>query len=189
MLTQLILHLPTWEMIRVLGISAYVMLFVGVSLGICYSMPGRSGKAKANLYKIHSAATVSGMFLGMFHAMLLVIDTYEPFGWTQILVPFSAADKPLFTGLGTIAAYGMVLIILTTDLRNKLNKKVWRLIHISAYPTFIAALIHGIGVGTDTKNGWVFLMYVATTMIVTVLFIIRAFIGGKRSLAHTASRG
>ena len=189
MMTELILQMPTWEMIRFLGILSYFMIFLGVSLGICYSIPVWSGKGKARLYKIHSASTVLGMFLGILHAIWLVVDTYMPFQWIEVLVPFLAEDKPILNGLGTLAAYGMAAVILTTDLRNKLNKKVWLAIHLSAYPTFLAALVHGIGVGTDSKNIWVFLMYVVTAMVVTMLLIVRAFMGGKRSLAHTAGRG
>ncbi|GED72721.1 hypothetical protein BRE01_64230 [Brevibacillus reuszeri] len=187
-MTEWILQMPTWELIRFFGLLSYFMLFTGVSLGICYSMPGWTPKTKGKLYKLHSTASVSGMFLGIFHAMLLVIDTFMPFYWTELLLPFSAEHSSLMNGLGTITAYGMIAIILTTDLRHKLNKKAWRAIHLCSYPTFVMALIHGMGVGSDTNVGWVFLSYVLTFAIVTMLLIIRAFLGGKRGLAHSAGR-
>ncbi len=189
MVTEFLLHLPMWEMIRVLGILSYLLLFGGVSLGICYSMPGWPGKTKSKLYKAHSFATISGMFVGIFHAMLLIVDTYMPFTWPELLVPFSAAKDPFWNGLGSIAVYGMILIILSTDLKQKLKKHVWRAVHLGSYPTFLAALAHGIGVGSDTQNGWVFLMYVTTFVIVCVLLMIRAWMGGKERLAHPDSRG
>ncbi|KQL43518.1 ferric reductase [Brevibacillus choshinensis] len=187
-MTEWVLHFPTWELIRFFGLLSYFMLFTGVGLGICYSMPGWAPKTKGRLYKIHSAASVSGMFLGVFHAMLLVIDTYMPFSWGELLFPFTASHSPLLNGLGTITAYGMVAIILTTDLRNKLNKKVWRAVHLCSYPTFVMALIHGMGVGTDTREGWIILFYVFTFTAVTILLIARAFLGGKRNLAHSTGR-
>lgn len=188
-MTAWVLGLPTWEMIRFCGLLSYFMLFVGVSLGILYSMPGWSPKTKGRLYKLHSAATIASMFIGIFHAMLLVVDTYMPFSWSELLLPFTASHAPLLNGLGTVAAYGLIVIILTTDLRNKLSRKVWRAVHIGAYPAFVMALIHGMGGGTDTKEGWIFLLYVCTFTVVTILLIVRAFQGGKRNLAHSAGRG
>jgi len=188
-MTEWVLQLPTWEMIRFFGLLSYFMLFVGVSLGITYSMPGWSPKTKGKLYKLHSVASITGMFTGIFHAMILVVDTYMPFSWSELLLPFTASHSPLLNGLGTIAAYSMIVIILTTDLRNKVNRKIWRAIHLGAYPTFVMALIHGMGEGTDTEEGWIFLMYVFTFAVVTILLIVRAFQGGKRNLAHSAGRG
>ncbi|MED1953078.1 ferric reductase-like transmembrane domain-containing protein [Brevibacillus centrosporus] len=187
-MTEWILQLPTWEMIRFFGLLSYYLLFAGVVLGISYSFPGWTPKTKGKLYRLHGAASVSGMFIGVLHAMLLVIDTYMPFSWYEILLPFAASHSPVVNGLGTLAAYGMAIIILTTDLRNKLHRKVWRVIHFASYPTFVLALAHGIGGGTDTKVGWIFLSYVVTFAVVSILLIARAFLGGKRSLAHSAGR-
>ncbi|MFD2369533.1 ferric reductase [Brevibacillus sp. GCM10020057] len=188
-MTEWLLRLPAWEMIRGFGLLSYFMLFAGVSLGILYSMPGWSPRTKGRLYKLHAAATTAGMFIGIFHAMLLVIDTYMPFSWSELLLPFTASHDPLLNGLGTVVVYGMIVIILTTDLRNKVSRRAWRAIHIGAYPAFVLALIHGAVIGTDTKEGWIFLMYVCTFTIVTILLIVRAFQGGKRHLAHSAGRG
>ncbi|NGQ95912.1 ferric reductase [Brevibacillus sp. SYP-B805] len=181
--------LPTWELIRFLGLLAYLLLFAGVSLGMLYSMPVWKGKGKAALYKCHSTVTVAGTFCGILHAMILVIDTYMPFSWLEILIPFRAAYKPLWNGIGTLAAYGTLILILTTDLRNRMPHKLWRMIHIGSYPVFLAALIHGLGVGSDTKHPAVYLMYVLSFGIMVLLLIVRLFFGRKRDRAYLAHRG
>ncbi len=184
-----ITHLPTWEIIRILGITSYLLLFVGVSLGILYGMPLWKGKQKAQVYKIHSLATIGGTFGGVLHAIFLTIDTYAPFSWKEILIPFTAEDQPFWNGLGTIALYGVLIIILSTDLRNKLKKKLWFAIHLCSYPMFVIALIHGLGSGTDTKLLPVYLMYTVTCGIVLLLVIIRSFVGKKISNTSLADRG
>ncbi|MGE5702589.1 MAG: ferric reductase-like transmembrane domain-containing protein [Clostridia bacterium] len=183
-----ITSLPTWETIRFLGITAYVLLFLGVSLGMLYSMPFWKGKAKATLYKVHSYTTITGTFCAILHAMTLIVDTYMPFSWTDILVPFSAENDPIWNGLGSLALYSTLLLILTTDLRTKLNKNVWRFLHLCSYPTFVIAMIHGIEIGTDTQSPLMYLLYISTFGILVVLLAIRIVIGRKTTGAYLANR-
>lgn len=188
-MAEFLTRLPIWESIRLLGLLSYFLLFASISIGILYSMPFWKGRSKATLYKVHSTLTISSTFCGLLHASLLIVDTYMPFDWGEVLIPFASQHEPFFNGLGTIALYGTLLIIFTTDIRNKLNKTLWRLIHICSYPTFLAALAHGLGVGTDTKNLLVYLMYIITFGIIMLLLIIRIFIGRKRDVAYLANRG
>jgi methionine sulfoxide reductase heme-binding subunit len=172
-LSQLVLSLPTWTLIRVSGILAYLFLFAGMSLGILYSFPQWKGSIKASLMKSHTFANNAGTLLALLHAVILIIDIYMPFQWSELLIPFSAAHKPLWNGLGTLAAYGLLLLIFTTDIRNKMKRKVWRVIHLLSYPIFIMVLLHGIFTGTDTANVWIKDMYLYSTSILVLLTLIR----------------
>ncbi|WP_019121237.1 ferric reductase-like transmembrane domain-containing protein [Brevibacillus massiliensis] len=188
-MVELISTWPIWQTIRVLGMVSYLLLFTGICLGILYSMPFWKGKTKAALYKYHSSATVAGVFCGIFHAMLLVIDLHMPFSWKEILIPFASRNEPLWNGLGTLALYGMLIITFTTDIRTKLKKNVWRAIHFCSYPAFIAALAHGMGAGTDTKRFPIYLMYICTSGIIVLLSVIRICFRRKQNIAHLANRG
>lgn len=188
-MVEIITVLPIWQSIRFLGIAAYILLFFGVSLGILYSFPGWKGKVKAKLYKLHSYATITGTFCAILHAMLLIVDTYMPFSWKEILLPFAAQNDPLWNGLGSLALYGTLVIILTTDLRAKLNQTLWRLIHIGSYPTLVMAMIHGIEMGTDSHTPLMYLLYVSTFGILLLLVVIRMFVGRKKTDAYSANRG
>lgn len=165
---------PTWKFIRLSGLLAYLLLCLGISLGIVYSLPVWTAKQKIGIYKFHSIATISGTFCGIMHAMFLLIDSYIPFSWIQLLVPFTAPKKPVIYGLGTITMYGLLLIIFTTDIRGKLSGKVWTAIHMCAYPIYVIALAHGMLGGTDAKNPWIFMTYVATFVVILSLMVIQA---------------
>jgi methionine sulfoxide reductase heme-binding subunit len=173
----MITNLPIWYMIRSLGIVSYLVLTVGICLGIMYSMPLWKGRRKLTLYKIHSIVVISGTAIGMLHGMITVIDTYLPYSWLEVLIPFNAVHAPGLTGLGTLSAYGLLLVIFTTDIRHKLGKKLWRMIHLLSYPIFGMAFIHGYFMGTDTGMLWVRWMYilsiVAVVSITGLRFLIR----------------
>jgi sulfoxide reductase heme-binding subunit YedZ len=181
MITDLLLNLPTWPILRILGLTSYTLLFVGIMLGLLYSMPFSKGKIKASLYRWHSFATNAGLVLALGHVLLLMIDIYMPFTWMEIVIPFRAQNKPILTGLGTLSLYGVVIIIITTDFRAFLKPKLWKFIHVMAYPIFLLAMVHGLGTGTDTKNPWIFGLYVSTCLILTLLVLLRSFLSGKSS--------
>ena len=175
-----ILSMPTWMMIRVIGLSAYGFLFLGTSSGVLHSMPGWTAVTKRRMYNFHSWSNGIGLGLAILHTLLLIIDTYAPFQWTEVLVPFAAPKHPILNGLGTLALYGSLIVLFTTDLRNRINRRTWHLIHMLAYPIFIAALVHGIGVGTDTKEPLISAMYWATGAAVVLLTVVRVAAHEKR---------
>jgi predicted ferric reductase len=173
-LVSFVLSLPTWPIIRVLGIMSFILLTVGICLGITYGMPFWSRSTKGTLYKIHSIATISGTALGLLHGVVTVIDTYVTFSWKEVLIPFTAQYSPILSGLGTLCGYGMLIVILTTDLRNKIKRKVWLALHMLSYPIFIMALIHGFFIGTDSSLPGIRMMYTGSIILVLALTAIRS---------------
>ncbi|MGG4144687.1 ferric reductase-like transmembrane domain-containing protein [Paenibacillus algorifonticola] len=184
-MTEWILSWPTWQMTRVLGIGSYLMLFVGMSLGMLYSYPFVKGPSKARVYNWHIRFTNGGTLLALLHMAVLVIDTYTPFTWGELLIPFTAHEHPVIYGIGTLALYGMLVLILTSDLRPKLKRKVWLAIHMLAYPIYLLALFHGILAGTDTQLGLVQFMYGATLIVSVGLFLGRATVKKKPGAAKS----
>lgn len=179
-MSTIALNLPTWLIIRLAGLASYAMLFIGVAFGIIYSMPFLKGIPKASFYKWHSFAANVGLLLAVGHVLFLVVDTYRPFLWKEIFVPFSGLKDTVWTGFGTIALYGMVLIIMTTDFKVLLHSKVWRLIHLMAYPVFFLSMLHGLGMGTDTTNPYVYGFYVFSFVVIIGLTVVRGIAAKKK---------
>jgi methionine sulfoxide reductase heme-binding subunit len=169
---EFITSLPIWQFIRTLGIVSYIFLAIGICLGITYSFPAFKGKSKARLHKMHTFFTIAGTGIGLLHGMITVIDQYTAFNWSEVLIPFTAVHAPFLNGLGTICGYGMLLIIFTSDIRNKLKKKIWLLIHMLSYPIFIMAFIHGYFLGTDSALPgikWIYFLSIATVFSLTII--------------------
>ena len=168
-MTDWLIGLPTWQLTRILGIAAYLLLFAGMAIGMLYSYPFVKGKTKQAFYKAHMRLTNSGTLLALLHAAVLVIDTYTPFEWKEILIPFMAHEHPFLYGLGTLALYGMLLLLLTSDFRQKLSRGIWLTIHLLSYPIFIMALAHGFFSGTDSQLPAIKWMYGATFAVTLVI--------------------
>jgi methionine sulfoxide reductase heme-binding subunit len=172
-------YLPLWQAIRLLGIVSFIMLAAGICVGILYSFPFWSGKSKANVYKLHTSLTIGGTAVGLLHGIITVIDTYMPFSWSEVLIPFTAHNHPILNGLGTLSAYGLLILIFSSDIRNKLKKKVWFLIHLLSYPIFIMAFIHGFFLGSDTAQTGVRWIYFLSAVAVISLTLLRGFVRGR----------
>jgi sulfoxide reductase heme-binding subunit YedZ len=66
----------------------------------------------------------------------------------------------------------MIVVVLTSLVRTRMQHNLWRGIHVSAYALWGLAIGHGIGVGTDmTENMW--LLTVACAIAVPLAATLR----------------
>ncbi|WP_405153772.1 ferric reductase-like transmembrane domain-containing protein [Paenibacillus sp. FSL K6-0108] len=173
-------YLPTWNIIRISGIAAYLLLFAGVFLGIAQGMPMAKGKPKAVMFKWHTRTTWLAFGLGLVHALTLYIDHYSPFTWSELLIPFTASVHPIGSGLGTLSLYGLVIVLLSSDLRNKLGRKWWFMFHMLSYPVFIGLLFHGMVTGSDSSHVLMRLMYVFTGLSIIGITVLRGLLRERK---------
>jgi hypothetical protein len=98
---------------------------------------------------LHRAAAVTGLVLLVVHIVTMVVDPHAELGLADVVVPFGAGYRALWTGLGTLAVDLLLLTLLTTLWRRRLSPRLWRGIHLTAYAACGVAIAHGIGAGTD----------------------------------------
>lgn len=184
-MAQWILSLPLWQILRFLGIAAYILIALGICTGIISSIPGLNPAIKRYLIRLHMSLTNYGMLLGLFHGVITIIDPYMPFSWSEILIPFTAQNSPFLNGLGTLSAYGLLLLVFTSDFRYKISAKVWRTLHLLSYPTFFMTFIHGYVLGTDTSIPKVRMIYLISMGAVLLLGLLRFTIGSSQKGIYT----
>jgi DMSO/TMAO reductase YedYZ heme-binding membrane subunit len=165
--------LPVWNVSRAAGSTSYLLLFFSVVAGMSIHYRSFKPGTKARMNFIHQAAGWFGMLFGMIHGLVLTFSTYESFSVVNVLVPFTSTTHPFLIGLGVLALYSLILIIVTSDYMNRIGKKAWKTIHFLAFPMFIAALLHGIMLGPDTREPMILFMYISTASIVVVALIVR----------------
>jgi DMSO/TMAO reductase YedYZ heme-binding membrane subunit len=173
-MSEWLVHLPTWMIARTTGLIAYHLLFAGMFLGILYGTPSLKGPWKARTYTWHARTQSAGMIFALVHILILVIDHYRPFSWPELLIPFSHPDHRITYGMGSLAFYGLLLVLLTSDFRTLLPKKLWLTLHMLSYPVYFLALLHGIYNGTDTQTPAVFGGYIATAAALILITFYRA---------------
>jgi len=97
---------------------------------------------------------VLALVLVVGHVATAVVDTYVDIRWWQSVWPVGATYKPLWLGLGSIAFDVMLLVVLTSVLRQRLGHRAWHLVHLLGYLSWPFALVHSVGIGTDASSSW-----------------------------------
>lgn len=152
-----------WYLARAGGLVAYLLLWAATLWGVLVSGKTFKGRIDAALlYAMHEFLPILAMVFAVLHAVVLLGDAYIRFDVLDLLVPFQAPYRPLWTGLGTLSLYLSLALIGSFYVRSIIGRRVWRLFHYAAYLAFILALVHGLMAGTDAGQPVVRWMYVLT---------------------------
>ncbi len=180
-----------WYAARGAGIVAYLLVTATVLLGVTLS--GRRLRALPR-FAVEDVHRFLGLLAGTFvtiHVVGIALDTVVPFSLTQLVVPFTAGYRPLWTGLGVVALELLVALAVTNRLRGRLPHRVWRTLHGGSFVVWGLATCHGVFVGTDRDATWARLVYglaVAAVVTAVIVRLSRRPVAG-RALAAAAALG
>lgn len=159
---------PTfWIVARATGVTAYVLITLSMLAGsILKSRPFASLRPAA-VMEVHKTLAVLGIGAIGLHGLALVLDTAVPISLPALVVPGLSSYRPLWTGLGVVAAELAALVTASFWARRRIGMRAWRLIHWATYAAFGLATLHGIAAGTDSARPWALAMYAAAAASVT----------------------
>ena len=144
-------ELRPWVAARALGVTAYLLLFLDVALGLILSHPRNTSEWRKTrqVFPWHEMFTVFiGAFLAL-HIVLLAIDPFANVGVVGALVPGFSTFRPVAVGLGTVALYALIFTAATAKWTRLLPSGWWLKVHRFAVVTFLAAWAHAVLAGTD----------------------------------------
>ena len=162
--------LTTWEWTRASGLTSFMLLFLSIFAGLLHSSPvGKNWKT--SLYFFHQFTGWLGFLVIIFHGVILLFDQYVSYKWYEVFVPFMSDEHRILTGIGTIAFYGVFLILLSSDMMKRVGRSLWKKIHLFSLPAYLLALAHGLLIGTDRTS--VLFMYAGTSFLIVLAFLIK----------------
>jgi sulfoxide reductase heme-binding subunit YedZ len=156
-----------WYTARGTGVMSLLLLTIVVVLGI----GARAGRPVFGLPRfavslVHRNASLLASVLIVIHVTTLLTDPYAHLKLLDLVVPFDAAYRPAWVGLGTTALDLVAAIGITSVLRRRLGARTWRAVHWFAYAMWPIAWLHGIGSGTDRGSGWYLALAIAAALVV-----------------------
>lgn len=164
-----------WRLNRAAGFTAYVLLAASVLLGFT------SAGAFWDRWGLRRVMNVTHQYMSLLMLPFLLLhlwgvwmDTDVPFTLAQVLLPFVAAYRPVATGLGVMALYLWVCMVLTSYLRERIGLRVWRALHTLYLPLFLLTTLHGLLDGTDTTQPWAKAVYMLASAVFVLLLIWRS---------------
>lgn len=174
--------LSTWSVIKASGFTSYALTAIACAFGAFSYGKTVPARVRGLMLPAHQFAGWLGLMFGAFHGAVLTIDKYEPFSLAEWLVPFTAEYRPIASGLGTVAFYLAAAVLISSDLMNKLGKKVWRKVHLLSYPMFIASLVHGLIIGSDSEQAWAVGTYAGGAALFAAAVLLRGYTVRKASM-------
>ena len=156
-----------WYASRATGIVALLLLTVVLVLGILVNRQGRlPGLPRFAVTGIHRNLSLLSVAFIAVHILTAVLDTYVHIPLLSAVVPFASGYERLWLGLGAISLDLMVAMIVTSLLRGRMNRVVWRAVHLLAYASWPVAFAHSLGSSTDLQQGWLLGLSIACALVV-----------------------
>ncbi len=168
-----------WYASRATGIVSLLLLTAVLVLGILVSRQGRlPGLPRFAVTGIHRNLSLLSVAFIAVHVVTAVLDSYVHIPLLSAVIPFASGYERLWLGLGAISVDLMIAMIVTSLLRGRMNRTVWRAVHLLAYASWPVAFAHSLGSSTDLHQGWLLFLAFGCALAVAAAVIWR--------LAHAA---
>jgi sulfoxide reductase heme-binding subunit YedZ len=162
----------SWITSRAAGGAALLLASAAVAVGLMMGSK-RQGSNKRDLRAIHEALSLTTLAMVALHGLSLLGDSYLNPGLTGIGIPFAGSYRPLWTGLGIVAGYGLTALGLTYYVRDRIGAARWRKVHRVTAVFWALAIVHTIGAGSDAAQLWFLLISGAMVVPAALLLVLR----------------
>jgi methionine sulfoxide reductase heme-binding subunit len=165
-------HHLLWITSRAAGGAAVLLSSASVFLGLMMSSSRRSPNRR-DLRTLHEALSLTALAMVGLHGAALLGDSYLSPGITGIAIPFAGSYRPLWTGIGILAGYGLAALGLSYYLRDRIGASRWKRIHRLTALFWIAAIAHTLGAGSDATQAWFLVLIAAFVLPAAALLALR----------------
>src|SRR5260370_28736576 len=143
-----------WYASRATGIVALLLLTAVLVLGILVNRQGRlPGLPRFAVTDLHRNLSLLSVAFIVIHVLTAVLDTFVHIPLLSAVIPFASGYERLWLGLGAISLDIMLAMIVTSLLRGRLDRILWRAPPPPAAPGRAIAVLARIGPGEDPPPG------------------------------------
>jgi methionine sulfoxide reductase heme-binding subunit len=161
-----------WITSRAAGTTAMVLSSATVGVGL--TMGGKLIKrGAAERRSLHEVLSLSVMVALAVHALALLGDTYFHPSLLGLTVPFFASYDTLYTALGIIAGWGMIILGVSFYVRKHIGVNRWKAIHRFTALAWVLGLVHTFTEGTDAGRTWFVALILGTAAPALILLTVR----------------
>ena len=142
-----------WITSRAAGFAALVLASLAVSLGLLMStklLKGRTSELRA----AHDTLALATIVAIVVHGVSLLGDPFLHPSILDISIPFVSGYKTLWTSLGIVGGWGLIVLGLSYYGRRWVGAVRWRKLHRFTALAWLAGLVHALGEGTDAGQLW-----------------------------------
>jgi predicted ferric reductase len=160
-----------WFVARAGGLVAYALLACTVVGGLLLSTH-LLGRRPAPDWVLDWHRFIGGLSLvfTLVHLVALLADDYITFRVIDLMVPGVAPWRPVALAWGVVAVYLLVAVQVSSLMRDRLPRTLWRRVHYLSLPVLVLATVHTYMAGSDIRNPAV-AMLIGGTVATTALLL------------------
>ena len=148
--------------LSVLDLSAYVglvavgavilNLLLGMLMAFRYS-PHRSWPHRRfNYFRLHNWSGYIALSVSLLHPAILLINKDPRFRLQDLAYPVHSPGQPLENTSGAVALYLLAFVVVTSYLRLRLGRPLWKSFHFTIYFAAAALFFHSLFTTPGLKN-------------------------------------
>jgi sulfoxide reductase heme-binding subunit YedZ len=167
-----------WYLSRGTGAVSLVLLTLALVLGIVDVRRWSSQAVPRFVIDgLHRTVSMVALLTLAIHIVTSVLDPFAPIRLLDAIVPFGSGYRPVWLGLGALAFDLLLALIVTSLVRDRIGYRGWRAVHWAAYACWPLALVHGLGTGSDVRDGFLLPLSLACAVAVAVAVFARLIAG------------
>jgi methionine sulfoxide reductase heme-binding subunit len=152
-----------WITSRAAGTLALLFSSVAVSVGL--TMGSRLLKGRGpDLRVAHEALSLATIVALVVHAGALLGDQFMHPSLADLTIPFVSGYMTLWTTMGIVAGWMMIILGLSFYARGRIGQQRWRKLHRFTALAWLLGLGHSLAEGTDAGQAW----FLIATAVVAV---------------------
>jgi methionine sulfoxide reductase heme-binding subunit len=190
MIAAVAAHGPSalWYATRGAGVTTTVLLTASVVLGITEERGWRlGGSSRYAIAALHRTISMLALAMLAMHIVTTLLDPFPKIAVLAAFVPFATDYRPLWMGLGAVAADLLLAVAVTSLVRRRLGYRTWRGVHWAAYACWPVAILHGLGTGSDVKSTWMLALTIGSVAAVLMAVLARVWRASTPSPARTGA--
>ena len=164
-----------WYVARASGLVGWALLAAATLWGLALSTKILGKRPRPNwILDLHRMLGALALVFTGVHVSAILADQYVHFGLVDVLVPFASKWRAGAVAWGVVGMYLLVAIELTSLLRARIPKTLWRRVHYASFPLFVSATVHGLTAGTDTTRRVAVFVALVVGVVFCAMVAIRA---------------
>ena len=133
--------------------TATLNLWLGLLIALRYSPVERWPHRRVNVFALHQWTAYLTVALVLAHPVVLLWLKAPRFGLFDLLWPIHSPLQPWINLTGAVAIYLVLLLVVTSLLRHRLGRPLWRKLHYLAFPALVLVFVHSVFTDPLLKDG------------------------------------
>jgi len=133
--------------------AASVNLLIGMLMALRYSPVRNWPHLRMNLFALHQWTAYCTVALALTHPLVLLLVKSPRFRVYDLVWPLNSPLQPKLNLAGAGALYLLVLVFVSSLLRTRLGRPLWRNLHYLVFPAAALLFLHSILTDPALKDG------------------------------------